>query len=153
MGMRYSSQFNLDKLRQNLFSRQAMFNAEMHMATEEGAKRIMEQSISNAPVDTHNLEKAHHIKTEFTRADHVRFSIEVSGVGSGSEHPRDVADYAMEMHEALAPYGYGAYNLGPLSQAKAAAGHDVGGKFLERAVESEKPAVIESIRKAVRRNF
>lgn len=153
MAMRYSSQFNLDKLRQNLFARQRRFNEEMHSVTEEGAKRIMEKSKSNAPVDTHNLEEAHHIDTSLTRADHVRFQIEVSGIGSGSERARDVAAYAMEMHEALAPYGYGAYNLGPKSQEKASSGHDVGGKFLERAVESEKPFVVDEMRKAVKRNF
>lgn len=153
MAMRYSSQFSLSRLRQNLFSRQYRVNGSMHMVTKAGAEEIMKKSQSNAPVDTHNLEEAHHIDTSFTKADNVRFQIEVSGVGSGSDRPRDVADYAMEMHEHLAPYGSGEYNLGPDSIAKAAAGNDVGGKYLERAVESLKAEIIADMRRAIRESM
>lgn len=146
MGMRYSSQFNLDKLRQNLFARQGRFNKDMRDATEAGAELIMAKSQSNSPVDTYNLEEAHHIEKSITAADHVRFTVEVSGVGYGSERPRDVANYAMEVHENYT-------NMGPKSAAKLAAGHEVGGKFLERAVETEKQKAIALIRAAVRKNW
>lgn len=158
MAMAYSSQFNLDKLRQSLFAKQGRANAAMRQATEAGAEKIMEKSQSNSPVDTYNLEEAHHIEQTLTEADHVRFKVEVSGVGYGSDDPRDVETYAMIVHENLAPYGTGELNgkpfsIGKLSQAKAAAGNDVGGKFLDRAVESEKKAAIEGIRQAVRKSL
>ena len=148
MAMAYSSGFNLDKLKQNLFARKGRFNVEMRQAAEEGAELIMAKSQSNAPVDTHNLEEAHHITKSITAADHVRFSIEVSGEGYGSEDPRDVSNYAMEMHEH-----YEEYKMGEKSAAKLAAGHDVGSKYLERAVESEKAKAVELIRQAARKNF
>lgn len=146
MGMRYSSGFNLDQLKQNLFSRQKKLNKEMHQTVEAGAEQIMAKSQSNSPVDTYNLEEAHHISKSLTQADHVRFSVEVSGIGYGSDDPRDVASYAMEVHENYD-------KMGPKSAAKAAAGHDVGSKFLERAITSEKGEVINNVRSAVKRNF
>jgi hypothetical protein len=148
MSMRYSSGFNLDKLRQNLFAKKGRFNKEMRQAALEGAEMIMEKSQSNSPVDTFNLEQAHHIKESFTRADHVRFTIEVSGIGFGSDDPRPVDSYAMEVHEH-----YDMNRMGPKSQAKADSGHDVGPKYLERAIESEKAKAVDLIRQAVRRNF
>ena len=153
MAMRYSSSFNLDKLRQNLFARKGRFNKDMREAAEEGAEIIMAKSQSNSPVDTYNLEEAHHIKETFTKADHVRFSIEVSGMGYGSDEPRNVDEYAMIIHERyLDPDGPNP-NMGPKSRAKAEAGHEVGKQFLSRAIESEKAKAVELIRQAVRRNF
>jgi hypothetical protein len=120
----------------------------MRDAAEQGAELIMAKSQSNAPVDTHNLEEAHHIKQTVTDADHVRFTVEVSGVGFGSDDPRDVDNYAMEMHE-----NYEDYKMGEKSEAKMAAGHEVGSKYLERAVESEKGKAVDLIRQAARKNF
>lgn len=152
--MRYSSGFDLNNLKQNLFARQKKLNKEMHETVEAGAERIMAKSQSNSPVDTYNLEEAHHITKTMTQADHVRFSIEVSGMGYGSDNPRDVSSYAMEVHENYENMGNGGHpKPGTKSAAKKAAGHDVGSKFLERAISSEKPEVIDTVRKAVRRNF
>jgi hypothetical protein len=158
MGMRYSSAFNLDKLRQNLFARQNRVYKGMRDGAEEGAEIIMEKSQENSPVDTYNLEEAHHIEKTITAADHIRLTIEVSGVGYGSNDPRDVDEYAILVHEMLAPYGAGEldgkpFSIGPKSQAKAATGKAVGGKFLERALESEKAKAVDIIRKSVRKNF
>lgn len=160
MAMAYSSQFNLDKLRQSLFAKQGRANASMRQATEAGAERIMKKSQDNSPVDTYNLEEAHHIQQTLTEADHVRYKIEVSGSGFGSENPRDVESYAMLVHENMAPYGTGELNGKPFhaadspqNNAKIAAGKDVGGKFLDRAVESEKKIAIEGIRQAVKRSL
>lgn len=160
MAMAYSSQFNLDKLRQNLFAKQGRANAAMRQATKEGAERIMRKSQENSPVDTFNLEEAHHIVESITDADHVRYTVEVSGVGFGSNSPREVANYALLVHENLAPYGSGElggkpFNLktskGSPNLGKLAAGYDVGGMFLERAIESEKPYVIQNIKVSVRK--
>lgn len=154
MSMRYSSGFSLDNLRQNLFSRQKQFNKEMHQEVEKGAEQIMAKSQANVPVDSYNLEEAHHIEKSFTQADHVRFSVEVSGIGYGSDNPRDVAEYAMEVHENYENMGSGGH---PRADSKTAqkklTNPDVGSKFLEKAIQSEKPEVIENVRQAVKRNM
>lgn len=158
MGMRYSSQFNLDKLRQNLFARQGRIYKGMRDGAEAGAELIMQKSQENCPVDTYNLEEAHHIEVSTTAADNIRFMVEVSGQGFGSESPRDVENYAMLVHELLAPYGAGEldgkpFSIGPKSRAKASTGKAVGGKFLERALESEKANAIQLIRDTIRKNI
>jgi hypothetical protein len=154
MAMAYSSGFNSEKLMQNLFARQGRMNKEMREAAELGAELIMEKSKSNSPVDTHNLEEAHHIEKSFTTADHVRFTIVVSGPGFGSDRPRDVGGYAVLAHEQwpnMHPSGGG--SPGKKSLAKMAAGHEVGAKFLERALETEKEKAVALIRQVVRRNW
>jgi hypothetical protein len=158
MGMAYSSQFNLDKLRQNLFAKQGRINKGMRDGAAAGAELIMAKSQENCPVDTYNLEQAHHLEESITAADHIRVTIEVSGEGFGSTHPRDVETYAMLVHELLAPYGAGELNgkpfsIGEKSRVKAATGKAVGGKFLERAIESEKTKAIQMVRDAVRKNL
>jgi nanoRNase/pAp phosphatase (c-di-AMP/oligoRNAs hydrolase) len=154
MGMRYSSGFSLENLRQNLFSRQRKFNKDMHTEVEAGAELIMKKSQANTPIDTYNLEEAHHIQKTRTAADNVRFTIEVSGMGYGSDDPRDVSNYAMEVHENYENMGSGGHpKAGSKTAAKKLGNPDVGSKFLEKAIESEKPEVIEKVRGAVRRNF
>jgi hypothetical protein len=160
MGMAYSSAFNLDKLRQNLFAKQGRINKGMRHGAKEAAELIMKKSQDNAPVDTYNLEEAHHLEESMTRADNVRYTIEVSGEGFGSDQPRDVEAYAMLVHELLAPYGAGELNgkpfklkNSPQNNAKKAEGKDPGGKFMERAIESEKAAAIAIIRASVRKNM
>ena len=160
MGMRYSSQFNLDKLRQNLFARQGRSNAAMRQAAEQAAELVMKKSQDNSPVDTYNLEEAHHIEKSITAADNVRFTVEVSGTGYGSDSPRNVEEYAMLVHELMAPYGAGEIGgkpfhaaNSPQNNAKIGAGKDVGGKYLERALASEKKRAVHMIREAVRRNW
>lgn len=148
MGMSYSSGFNLEKLQQSLFARQGRFYKDMRVAAEAGAEIIMKKSQSNAPVDTHNLEEAHHIEESTTRADNVKFKVVVSGEGHGSDDPRDVSGYALEIHEH-----YENYHMGPKSLAKLDAGHDVGGKYLERALEDKKDEAVELIRQASRKNW
>ena len=143
MAMTYSSGFDLANLKQKLFIREEKMNKAVQREIREGAKEIMEQSKRNAPVDTHNLEEAHHIVEGKTRLDNISLSIEVSGEGLGSEDPRPVEEYAMEMHE-------GQYHLGPKSAAKAAAGNDVGPKYLERALTEKKPEVIKKVRQAMK---
>ena len=160
MGMRYSSQFNLDKLRQNLFAKQGRVAKGMRDGAEEAAELIMKKSQDNSPVDTYNLEEAHHIEKHVTDAGNIKFTIEVSGVGHGSDNPRDVEEYAMLVHEMMAPYGAGELNgkpfhikNSPQNNAKIAAGKQIGGKFMERAIESEKAKAIAIIRASVRKNM
>ncbi|CAG9228860.1 hypothetical protein [Burkholderia vietnamiensis] len=51
-------------------------------------------------------------------------------------HGKRVAEYAAIMHEGLAPYGTGAFQLDEGSIAKDGGSGKVGGKFMERAVRS-----------------
>lgn len=146
MALTYSSGFSLNNLRQKLMTRENVFNEKIQEAIKEGAELIKEKSQSNTPVDTHNLELAHKIIPGVTRKGYTSLSVEVSGSGQGSERDRDVTDYAMIIHR---DYDV----MGPKSQAKADAGHEVGPKYLERAVESEKPKVVAKARKAAREAF
>lgn len=160
MGMAYSTQFNLDKLRQNLFAKQGRVNKGMREGAKLGAEMIMKKSQDNSPVDTYNLEEAHHIEESITAAGNIRYTVEVSGEGYGSDNPRDVESYAMLVHEFLAPYGSGELNgkpfhlkNSPQNNAKIAEGKQVGGKFMERAIETEKAKAIAIIRESVRKNL
>lgn len=146
--MAYSSAANLDAFRQSLFAKKGRVNANMRKAAEAAAERIMAKSQSNSPVDTHNLEEAHHIKEKPTRAGNIGYTVEVSGLGYGSDNPRDVGNYILEMHE-----NYESYKPGAKSLAKMAAGHEVGSQFLSRALTSEKPYAIDMIRQAVKKGI
>lgn len=99
------------------------------------SERIQKLAQANAPVDKGDLEGA--IKIDEDRGGinrRVRLLVYVDpDHPDGTRSDSTVGDYMMEMHEGLAPYGSGAYHLGPLSIAKAAAGNDVGGKYFERA--------------------
>ena len=154
MAMRYSSQFNMSKLKQNLFIRQDRLQSAVAREIREGAKIIMEESKANAPVDTHDLEEAHKIVEGITTAGHTSVSVEVSGSA-------DLEEYAMFMHEGIPNNdgtevgSLGAYNLREKSLAKQAADptHHVGSKYLERAVKEKKPIVIGKVKQAVKETF
>lgn len=102
------------------------------------ADLIVKLAKSNAPVDKGDLEES--IRAERTYEDNQRLQIAVIVGGVG-----DVDSYALAMEEGLAPYGSGAFNLGPRSREKAAAGNDVGGKYLERAWLEREEKIPENI--------
>lgn len=151
MSLTYSSGFSEKNLRQNLFTRENVFNAKIKHIMEDGAEKIKEKSQSNAPVDTHNLELAHKIIPGQTRKGYTSLSVEVSGHGQGSDRDRDVTGYALLIHEFynIVPE----LKMGPKSAAKLAAGHEVGNKFLERAVDKYKPVIIAECKKALKDSF
>jgi len=112
---------------------------------------IQELARNNAPVDKGDLEGA--IKIDEDRGGinrRVRLLVYVD-----PDHPdgdRDdsrVGDYMMLMHEGLAPYGSGAYQLGIKSRAKASAGMDVGGKFFERAYLEREPKIASRVHRMI----
>lgn len=117
---------------------------------DEGEK-IKELAKSNAPVDEGNLEEA--IKMEVDRGGihgRTRVSVYIDEAMEAGNN-KVVGDYAILMHEGLAPYGSGAYNLGVKSQAKAAGGGDVGGKFMERAIKEREPILMRRVYEIARR--
>lgn len=111
----------------------------------QGAKDIMEASKEMAPVDEGNLEEAHSIEQVRLNQDYSEVEIVVGGEHGG----RDVDEYAMIVHEGVAPYGSGtAGYIGEKSQEKDAGNpgdRRVGGKFLERAVDLLEPEIVERV--------
>lgn len=105
---------------------------------------------SNAPRDEHDLESAITSEPQPTGINR-RTEVYVYVDGSRSKNTgKSVSEYAMYMHEGLAPYGSGAYQLDKGSQEKAGEGHDVGGKFLERAVEERRPIIYYRARQIIK---
>lgn len=100
--------------------------AEVHAAGFSGSPGPLERSI----------------KREDTYEDNRRLQINVvAGEGLGA--------YPLMMEEGLAPYGSGAFKLGPLSREKRLAGKDVGGKFMERALGARQDAMPDEILTAI----
>lgn len=112
------------------------------------AEQIKKETVDNAPVDTHGLEKAIETSSEgggrdpIGRFQRVRYVVYINANTENSDGEA-VGKYAMIMHEELAPYGSGNYKLGKDSQTKAATGKDVGGKFLERAAEGNRREILD----------
>jgi hypothetical protein len=144
MAMAYSGGFNPEKLKQSLFRKADRTEKAVVEAVEQAAELIRDEARANVPVDTGNLESAIHISNRKTRRGNHAVDIEVSGTG---EDGRDVASYAMEIHE-----NYQSYNPGEKTQAKRAADptHYVGEKYMERAVDEKKEEAVDLVRKAVR---
>jgi len=101
---------------------------------------IKKQSQLNAPVDTHNLEKSHHIRKRRLKSG-ISYRVFVEG---GNR----VNIYAQIMHD-------GHYNLGPKSQKKQAANPDniVGRQYLKRAIDDDKEALLKDLDKALSEGF
>lgn len=63
---------------------------------------------------------------------------------------KTVGDYALLIERGLAPYGDGTYHLGPKSEAKAASGKDVGGRFMRRAFNKAVERALKDVGDAVK---
>lgn len=121
-----------------------------NVMVKEGEK-MHELAVSYAPVDKGNLEEA--IQLESTRSGVHGRTVVTLFVDESFEatDSKTVGDYLTLIHEGLAPYGSGAFNLGKKSKAKRDAGNDVGGKFLERAVDERANALASAVQKIVDR--
>lgn len=118
---------------------------------EEEGNEIQALARSYAPVDEGDLESA--IKIEKDRGGEngrTRIFVYVD-MDAPADHGKVVGDYAMLMHEGLAPYGSGFYKLGKLSIEKLMAGNKVGGKFMERAAIDRLPILISRVNAIVKR--
>lgn len=125
---------------------------------QEEGMNVRNLARSNAPVEEGDLEAA--IKMETDRSGingrtSVRVFVDESMV---ADDGTPLSEYAILMHEGLAPYGTGiagdVYNPDypeSKSKAKAAAGHDVGGKFLERAVAERFQPLMRRVYEIARR--
>ncbi|WP_374335525.1 HK97 gp10 family phage protein [Methyloversatilis sp.] len=118
---------------------------------QEAGKEIQKRAVEYAPVDEGDLENAIKYSAERTgRRGRVMVFIFIDEDMPTSDGKR-VGSYARKMHEQLAPYGTGRYNLGPKSREKRDAGADVGGKFLERAINELRGKVYERVDQLVKR--
>lgn len=126
----------------------------------KSANEIAQTAKDFAPVDEKRLVEAIRVRTKGGGRDllgrFVRKEVQVYIEGRlRRSDGTTVARYAAIMHELLAPYGAGFYKLGKKSQAKASAGYDVGGKFLERALEEHRRGVLSKaaieVKKEIRR--
>lgn len=115
-------------------------------AITKAAELVKHRSVSNSPVDTGDLESCHVITTSKRDGKIVaEIWIDDSKISHADKHDIPTSRYAVIMHECLAPYGSGLFNLGPLSEVKRARGNDVGGKFLERAMSSSEDEINEIV--------
>ena len=118
----------------------------------EETENIATLAKSYAPVDEGNLEAA--IKTEFDYLGvngRLRASVYIDTSLVVRSDGKTVGNYARVMHELLQPYGSGDFHLGPLSRAKAEAGNDVGGKFLERAAKARMEMLVRKAQRIAQR--
>jgi len=116
-------------------------------ALQEAVDLIKEESVSRAPVDTGDLEECHETKVHaFKALKKVVGIVYIDDSKMHEFHYTPTSSYAIIMHEHLAPYGSGEYHMREKSLKKSAAGHDVGGKFLLRALEDNRERINEIIR-------
>lgn len=144
----YFDGFDLKDLWEEMEASTAKTRREAKKVLRQGAKDILQDSQKMAPVDEHNLELAHRLLDVRLNQDFAAVEIVIDGFIGG----RDVSEYAMIMHEFLAPFGAGTYNLGMKSMLKdqgADNEHRVGGKFLERAVDLNELRILEAIKRVL----
>lgn len=120
------------------------------------AEVIMRDAIANAPRKTGTLESA--IRVEFTRKNgngRLGVTIYVDPTVPYSDpdpnhKPTDkvVGDYANLIDRGLSPYGSGRYSAGVGTRAK---GRRAGGRFLERAVNRHREALLRRARAIAKR--
>lgn len=119
---------------------------------EEG-ENIRDLARSYAPVDDGYLEQSI-VTDEDRHGAHGRLQVYVFiNENMAADRGKLIRDYAILMHEGLAPYGSGAYQLGPRSRAKALGGNKVGGKFLERAAKKRLKPLMQKVQEIVRRSL
>lgn len=137
--------FTIDDWLEEFDQSTTMTRRESKKILYQGAKDIMQASQQMAPVDEGNLEAAHSLAQVRLNEDYSEVEIDVGGVVGG----REVDDYAMIVHEGVAPYGSGtAGSIGERSQVKDAGNPSdrrVGGKFLERAVDLLQEDIVQKV--------
>lgn len=128
-------------------------------AVKEATELLKNESIARSPLDTGDLEECHDSKVHsFKHAKRVVGVVFINDSLMKKTHNIPVSEYAIIMHEHLAPYGSGLYNMRKGSKQKKSAGNDVGGKFLFRALEDNREEInaiiqsrlAEALREAIR---
>lgn len=94
----------------------------------------------------HELERSIRQRRTYENNRRLAVAVDVGGTVDGV----DVDDYALLMHEGLAPYGSGAFQPGPATKAK---GGQAGGKFLERAYKEREQVMVKEIITHIKKEF
>jgi hypothetical protein len=103
----------------------------------EEADKMRDLAKQNAPVDDGDLVDAIEVVEERSgKHGRTEITLQIDPEAVDANGTERVADYGLKMELGLAPYGSGAFSLGPKSQEKAAGGAKVGGKFMERAKDA-----------------
>jgi hypothetical protein len=119
-------------------------------AMREEGDNIAAEARANAPHKDGDLEDAIQVVEDRGGANgRVQVTVQVDPSAAGTDG-RPVIQYARIMHEALAPYGTGAYQLDAGSLAKDAGSGRVGGKFMERAMRSRIGPLGKKVKKIVK---
>lgn len=122
-------------------------------ALRQSGTAIRDLARDYAPVEEGNLEQAIQTK-EDRQGINTRMRVLIGiELDYPAQRGKTVDAYAMLMHEGLAPYGSGAYQLGEDSQRKRNMGSDVGGKYLERAINDLQPYVERLMKDAIKREM
>jgi len=111
-----------------------------------GADKIVKEAKLNAPVDKHNLEESIRKVVGYGYRGRVQINIEVGGMINGV----NVDLYAVEVHEN---YWEDTPGPGTLQKRQQNPGRHVGGKYLERAVNDQRPKLEKDVIEAVVRTW
>jgi hypothetical protein len=107
----------------------------------EGGELIAETAKTMAPVEHGDLRES--IESTVTRSGtggRIEVTVDINP-NATDERGEPTIVYGAIMHEALAPYGSGAFNLGKLSAELAASGAPIGGKFMARALKEHRSKI------------
>lgn len=134
---------------------------EMAKVLQRGAEDVARLASEFSPRDSSALENAWEVvemggerdyRGRFTKKSYV---VQVDPMATDPDG-RPTSLYALEMHEHLAPYGSGRYQLSTHpggSRDKDGGRGVVGGRFLERAVDEVEMDLMAQMQKVVRRNY
>lgn len=115
---------------------------------DEG-REIRDLAREYAPIDEGDLEAAIIMQSQKSE-NQVHVGIDPSAV---DKRGVPINSYGAAMHELLAPFGAGLYNLGKRSSAKDAGRGKVGGKFLTRAFRERAGKILGKAAIKVKRIF
>jgi hypothetical protein len=130
------SNFNPELLSLQLANKGETTNRKILAVMRDEAGNIVLAAQQNAPFKDGDLEKAIQAAEDrggINGRTQISIRVDPSAV---DEHGVQVAEYAAIMHSGLAPYGTGAFELDTKSLEKDAGSGKVGGRFLERAMNS-----------------
>lgn len=142
--MSYTRGYSPEALIRSLYARKATLDDDMNDIALQGAEAIKDLSVAYSPVDEGHVEDAHRVVIRSTRRGAPAYDVIVD---------EGEADIHLYIHELNSGFMHGReYDLGPLSEEKAAAtGMPVGPKFLERAFDELRPEIIKDYQRIVKK--
>lgn len=119
----------------------------------EEAEKLADTAKDFAPVDDgHLVDSIEVVEDREGINRRTRISVQMNP-DAVDERGHSVAEYGMLIHELLAPFGSGFWNLGKDSRAKDGGRGIVGGKFITRAVIARQAVIGRRINEIARKLF